>query len=52
MKLRIQIREPLVNMVYVPQIISDHITYNKQIIMLRKNGELRDFYEKILKQVI
>ena len=52
MNLRIQVREPLGNLVYFPQIISDHITYNKQIIMSRKNEEIRDFFAKLLKQVI
>ena len=33
------ILRPLGNLVYFPQIISDHITYNKQINMSRKNGE-------------
>ena len=51
MKLGIHVREPLGNMVYFPQIISDHIyiyiTYNKQIIMSMKNGVLRDLKKTI-----
>ena len=42
MKLQIQVREPLGNMGYFRQIISDHITYNKQIIMSRNKEELCD----------
>ena len=36
MKLQIQVREPLGNMVYFPQFISEHITYNKQMNMSEK----------------